>query len=317
MYLVKGKIIDTSIAELLDLLKQELVYRHIDKLRDMFNQGEDMAITCPIHKHGHENRPSCGVLLMDKGEVPAGTVNCFTCGYKAGFTKFVSDCLEVPYSEAEDWVLSVASFSLSKRSREVEILSLEDYSAEPEKVLKELNIDLKQYDYIHPYMFKRKLTEEVISRFHIGYDPKTNSLTFPVFNEGKLVFIVRRNVDHKYFNMPKLNPKPIWGLDDVKDSEEVIVCESVINALTCYVYGKQAIALLGTGTSDQLEKLKSLKARKLILALDGDEAGRRGTRKILNSLRDLKLVSVMEIPEGKDVNDLTKGEFDRIYNRAL
>lgn len=107
--------------------------------------------------------------------------------------------------------------------------------------------ELKSYDYIHPYMFKRRLTDEIINKFDVGYDPKTQALTFPVWVDGRCLFVARRRVNYKRFDMPEIYPKPIYGLDYLT-TNEVIVCESILNALTCYVYGKEAVALFGTGS---------------------------------------------------------------------
>ena len=78
------------------------------------------------------------------------------------------------------------------------------------------------------------------------------------------------------------------------------------------MYGRQAIALFGTGSSEQIEQLKNLPQRKIILALDGDEAGKNGINKILNKV-DNKIITVLKTPEdGRDINDLTKEEFDSL-----
>ena len=116
--------------------------------------------------------------------------------------------------------------------------------------------------------------------------------------------------------MPNINPKPIYGLDYLT-GDEAIVCESIINALTCWSYGYQAVALLGTGSEYQIEKLKSLPQRKIILALDGDSAGYKGTKKIYKALKDFKIVSILKVPEGKDINDLSKEEFEALYKELM
>ena len=60
---------------------------------------------------------------------------------------------------------------------------------------------------------------------------------------------------------------------------------------------------------EQIEMLKKTPFRELILALDPDFAGRKGTETIKNILISHKIISELKVPEGKDVNDLTKEEF--------
>ena len=50
-----------------------------------------------------------------------------------------------------------------------------------------------------------------------------------------------------------------------------------------------------------------------MLALDPDDAGRSGIDRMKNSLlKSGKMVSVLNIPDGKDVNDLSEEEFNSL-----
>ena len=59
---------------------------------------------------------------------------------------------------------------------------------------------LDTFESFHPYMIKRKLTKRIIELFKIKYDPKTESIVFPVYNENnRLVMLTRRSVEGKKF----------------------------------------------------------------------------------------------------------------------
>lgn len=313
MLVVDNKVIETPIRDLLELLRQQLYVYHIDKLNRVEYKQRNARITCPIHKGGHENTPSCDVLLEDKGDIPAGTVSCFACGYRASFVKFVGDCLEIPYRQAAEWVLSISKYSLLEDIRDVPEVSLNDKKKDNYDLLPKVTLnELKSYDYIHPYMFKRHLTDELIEKFEVGFDPKTDCLTFPVYVNGTCLFVAKRSVKSKRFIMPKdLHPKPIYGLDYITE-EDVYVCESILNALIVWKYGKQAVALLGTGSNEQIEMLNNSGIRHFILALDGDESGRNGTKRLINGLSN-SIVTVLHTPtDGRDINDLTEEEFNSL-----
>jgi DNA primase len=47
--------------------------------------------------------------------------------------------------------------------------------------------------------------------------------------------------------------------------------------------------------------------------MDGDEAGRRATAKLKKALSSAAIVWAMHMFDGKDVNDITKQEFDTLY----
>ena len=157
---------------------------------------------------------------------------------------------------------------------------------------------------------KKKYNSDIIEKFEVGYSPTERCVTFPVYYNGKCLFVAKRKVDYKRFIMPKIEPKPIYGIDYLT-GDEVIVCESIFNALTCYVYGKEAVALFGTGSEYQIELLNKLPQRKIVLALDGDDAGRKGSKRIARLLKN-KIVTFLNLPDGKDINDLTKEEFESL-----
>ena len=310
-----NKVVNTPIKDIIELLQQQLYLNHSDKLSKIEYKQQNIRVTCPIHKGGHENTPSCDILLVDKIDkfsnkvIPAGTVHCFGCGYSASLEKFVSDCLNVSYRKAIEWLLNLVDYDLYIEPRDIGDFFLNENIENNYSELPIITCDeLKKYDYIHSYMFERKLTYDVIDKFEVGYSPEDNTLTFPVYVNGKCLFVAKRKINYKKFIMPKVDPKPIYGLDYIKDLSEVYVTESIINALTLWSYGLQAIALFGTGSDYQIDLLNKISIRKLILCLDGDEAGIKGRNRILKKIKN-KIVTYIDIPKDKDINDLTKEEF--------
>ena len=309
--MVNNRIIKTPVKDIIELLRQQCFVNHLDRLRNIEIKSNNIRITCPFHSGGHERTPSCEILLEDKGSTPAGTVHCFGCGYRASLVKFIANCLNISYKQATEWILSVSNYDIIQSTRDISEIELKLDTEDVEEEIPEVSIDeLKQYDYIHPYMFERKLTDDIIKKFDVGYDPKTDSLTFPVYVDGKCVFVAKRRVKYKRFDLPELKNKPIYGLDYITDNE-FIICEGVIDALTCWSYGKQAVALFGTASDYQLKILNNVRQRKLVIGTDGDEAGDKAARRIAKALTN-KLVTRLDIPKGKDINDLSKEEFDKL-----
>lgn len=320
-----NKAIVTPIHRILDMLQQQLYVSHINKLSQIQYKHLNARITCPIHKGGFENTPSCDILLQDResvsanGEkiiIPAGTVHCFSCGYNASLVRFIADCLNISYRKATEWLLGFVDYEILEEQRDIgedifkEKCIYNNYNELPAIT----NDTLKEFDYFHPYMYKRRLTDEIIEKFEIGYYPKEDVLTFPVYVNGQCLFIAKRKVKYKKFIMPKVEPKPIYGLDYVENEKEVYVTESIINALTLWSYGLKAIALFGTGSKYQIDLLNNVNIRKYILCLDGDEAGINGRNRLMKGLNN-KIVAYIEVPEGKDINDLSKEEFFKLEEK--
>ena len=314
-----NKIITTPIIDILNNLQQQLYLQHINKIDFIDIKQNNARVRCPIHSNGLERTPSCDILLVDKvtnylgkkNIVNAGTVHCFGCGYHANIVKFVADCLEISYRKAIDWLLSFVEYEIAEEVRDVEFNFDDDKKSNLYSSLPIITVeDLKKYDYIHEYMFKRKLTPDIIEKFEVGYYPEEDCLTFPVYVDGRCLFVAKRKIKYKRFELPEnLNPKPIYALDYIDPNKDVYVCESIINALTLWSYGLQAIALFGTGSDYQIDLLNKTNIRKFILCLDPDIAGKKGTYRLIKGLKNKIVTYKVYKNNTKDINDLSKDEF--------
>ena len=223
----------------------------------------------------------------------------------------VSTCLEVDENTAKSWLVERYSSAIVKYQDILQPIILKDNLAN--KYIDESI--LNKYNYYHQYMFDRGLTKEVIRKFKIGYDKETNSLTFPVWDErGGLIGVTKRQVDTKKFIIPENIDKPIYLLNYIKSEgiTKVYVCESQLNALTLWTWGYPAVALLGTGSSKQYDILNRSGIRDYVLCFDGDEAGYKGRNRFIKNIKNDVLISSKRIPQDKDVNDLSKEEFDNL-----
>ena len=307
MIKINDTIYDLDIEEIIIELREQLLKEDISLFNTIKHTDEDLMVSCPYHKGGQEKKPSCGIRKSD------GFLHCFACGASHSLTETISNCFGKNDlgKYGIKWLQNNFLGDIAaKRDLHLD-LSRTQIKTTPKYVTEE---ELDSYRYIHPYMFKRKMTEEMIELFDIGYDKDTECITFPVRDEqGNCLFIARRNVNYKFFNYPTNVDKPIYGLYELsklkEQPKEIIVCESMINCITCWVFGRPAIALNGTGTKKQLDKLKQLEYRKLILGLDPDSAGQHGCDNIYKHLKDTKLITKLVIPTGKDINDLSKEEF--------
>lgn len=301
---------------IIETLRTELHNRGINKLAVVRKTHGNIQVCCPIHKDGQERKPSCGINIDGSRGTKPGTVHCFTCGYVASFPEFISDCFG--YNDGgkygKKWLFdNFVSVAVEKRS--CFSLNLSRNKQKDEYITEE---ELDSYRYIHPYMYKRKLTDEIIEKFDVGYDKNTQCLTFPVWDEkGRCVFVARRSVNTKFFNYPRDVNKPIYALNFINSTiKEVVVCESIINALTCWTWGIPAVSLIGTGSYEQYPILENSHIRKFILALDPDEAGYKGTQRFIKNVKGKMIIS-LPLPAGKDVNDLQEQQFKNIMNSVL
>lgn len=301
---INNREISEPIENILRELKKETKK---DIFRDIINKGDNIAVTCPVHKEGREMHPSCYIYNKIDGDCEYGTVHCFTCGYKASLSKMISDVLDISLEESNQWLVDNFGNTFITRIDFDTDISLKQ---EKQKYMDESILD--KYDYYHPYMWKRKLTKEVVDQFRVGYDKELQAITFPVWDiNNHLITVTKRSVNTKKFYIDKDIEKPVYLLNFIKayNITNVYLCESQVNCLTCWSYGYPAVALIGTGSNHQYDILNKSGIRVFNLLFDGDEAGRRGAERFIKNINKDIIVNDIRVPKNKDVNDLTKEEF--------
>ena len=318
---INNTLFNADLETILEELKTQLNINHINLFEKGFKpSGNSLQCQCPLHGGGQERKPSAGIRKSD------GKFHCFACGEVRELPELISNCFGKDDMGKFGWQWLLKNFAtISIEHRKVSFnfdRSIKKIEEKPQYVSEE---ELKQYRWIHKYMYARGLTDDIIDRFDIGYDAKSKCITFPIRDiNGNCLFIARRSVCTKFFNYPKGVEKPLYGLYELYQLEEfpkeLIICESMLDALSVWVYGKYAVALNGLGNDLQFEQLKNLPCRKLILATDNDERGMQARERIRKHLEDVKIITEYRIPSikrkngkiTKDINDLTQEEFDQL-----
>lgn len=301
-----------DLEEILNELVSQMRMNNIYYISKMIPTSKDVQICCPFHNGGQERRPSAGIRRSD------GLFHCFACGEVHTLPEVISHCFGKDEFGTFGWSWLIKNFmTVSVQDRKDLNLDLSRLSGQKEiEYVSEEELD--SYRYIHPYMYKRKLTDEIIELFDIGYDKNTDCITFPNRDiNGNTLFIARRSVQTKFFSYPEGVEKPVYGLYELKLSgkkpTELIICESMLDALACWVYGKPAVALNGLGTPQQFCDLNDFPCRKYILATDMDFYGVKARKRIRQGLKR-KLVTeyIWDVEKFKDINDMDKETFDHL-----
>ena len=316
---VNNHVILDDTQDILIELRKQLELNGVKRFAKFIDSGKNIQTNCPFHKEGQERKPSFGINKN------TGECHCFGCGWSGTLSEMISNCFGKDDFGVYGNKWLIRNFlSVAVESRpdiDVDFCRRKKITSETKKYISEQELD--SYRYTHPYMYKRKLTDEIIDLFDIGYDKNTECITFPNRDiNGNCLFVARRSVKTKFFNYPQDVEKPVYGLYEcnicaktIKNwfPDEIIICESMIDALTCWVYGRYAVALNGTGNENQFKTLRNMPNRKFILATDMDEAGLKARERIRQSLGN-KLVTeyVWDINVAKDINDMNKEYFDSL-----
>ena len=300
---------ETDLMSILGELRSQLSANGIQLLGAMRDTPDNIMVACPYHKDGQERRPSAGIKKSD------GVFHCFSCGETHSLQEMISHCFgrydDMVGAFGWEWLLkNFLTVSVEER-KGIELNLSRNTIEKVSSYISEEELD--EYRVYHPYMWKRKMTPDVVDIFDIGYDRSTQSITFPVRDvRGRCLFIARRSVNTKFFNYPSGAEKPVYGLYELSQlptyPKEVIICESMIDAIYFWTVGKYAVALNGLGNELQFRQLKDMPCRKFILCTDSDDAGMKARMRIRKNIRN-KLITEYVLPEGrKDANDCTQEE---------
>lgn len=319
--IINGVQFNADLEAILEELRTELVINNIQLLqKEPKRSGNSLQIQCPFHGNGQERNRSAGIRKND------GMFHCFACGEVHSLPEVISYC----FGHGDDilgkfgWKWLLKNFATIQIEERPDVIL--DFARDSNHSMDIRNYvteeELNGYRFTHSYWKKRGITNpDLIELFDLGYDPATACITFPVKDEnGNCLFVARRSVKYKYFNYPEGVEKPVYGLWELKQldrfPDEIIVCESMLDALTCWQYGEYAVALNGTGNEKQFNILRNVPCRVLIVGTDNDRAGNKAFERIRHSVTN-KLIYRYEIPEirrdsgkvTKDINDLTEKEF--------
>jgi len=163
------------------------------------------------------------------------------------------------------------------------------------------------------------------------YDRFRQRMMIPIRDErGRVVGFGGRVLDPqdhpKYINSPQTplfdKSRLLFGLDRarraIRDTETVVIVEGYLDVIQAHQAGyRNVVAQMGTAmTEAQVRLVAPRHARKIVMALDADEAGQNATRRSLEVARQTlakdfagKLsvdVRILQIPAGKDPDDFLR-----------
>jgi DNA primase catalytic core len=146
-----------------------------------------------------------------------------------------------------------------------------------------------------------------------GHEHFNGSLVIPICDEaGHVLQAYGRKVrddlrpgtpSHLYLPGPH---RGVWNEEGLKGTEEVILCEALIDALTFWCAGyRNVTAAYGVNgfTHDHLAAFKQYGAKRVLIAYDRDEAGESAAKELASKLTAEGLDAYrIEFPKGMDAN---------------
>lgn len=336
--IINNVLFNVELEDILSELRNQLEINHIQYLNKFRNGETDIQVQCPYHGNGQERKPSAGIRKSD------GQFHCFACNEVHSLPEVISFCFghtdDILGKFGWNWLLKNFAIMEQEERKDVELDYIRNFSGKYNKSLTDevsnkeqsgvnkafdrsnkdfvTEEELDRYRYYHPYWKKRGIVnEDIIELFDLGYDKDTDCITFPVRDvNGNCLFVARRSVKTKFFSYPKGVEKPLYGLYELyqleKFPDEIYICESMLDALIIWCYNKYAVALNGLGNELSIAQIKKLPCRKVILATDKDDAGKKARIRLRKELNN-KIITELDYrtypDHAKDMNDMTREEF--------
>jgi len=258
----------------------------------------DFLIFCPFHAN----------FRTPAGEVDKvrGTFFCFSCHHVESLVELVMHQTKKTYFEAIRFVKSMEIESSLEEEVSDRLNKRPDFVPFDELLVKRLATTALESPRAKTYYLGRKITEESLKKFDLGYSESQDMVTIPVHSpDGMLVGFVGRSVEGKEFkNTPKLpKGKTLFNLNRVKASRKVYVVESSFDAIRLDQCGMPAVATLGSNVSNIQTELLNKYFNDIIVIADNDDAGNSMAKRLQEKLS--AKVSVLHLEtKYKDIGDM-------------
>jgi len=268
---------------------------------------------CPIHRGERDD--------SFRASLNKNVFHCFSCQAKGNVLDFVAAMEKCSVREAacrlQRWFGVGASSELAPMPREG---SKAELVREKEECNLPLRFVLTGLDHGHGYLQQRGIDRATAAEFGVGFyggpGLMSQRIVIPIRNaQGQIVAYAGRAVDGRSpkYKLPAGFRKGSELFNQHRasatGSKTVIVVEGYFDCLRVHQAGIPfVVALMGTSLSASQERVLTGRFEKVVLMLDGDAAGRAGTRAISTQLSRKCTLAVANVPDGEQPDQLVPAD---------
>lgn len=270
----------------------------------------DYIVFCPYHAN---YRTPAGEVSKERG-----TFFCFSCHESRSLIEFVMHVTRKSYFEAIRFIDSMAVESNIIDSLDKMLEDKPEFVPFDEFTIRRLNNAAMESPRAIRYFEGRRISENSIKKFQLGYSDKQDMVTIPMHNpNGEIcVGFVGRSVEGKDFkNTPKLpKSKILFNLHRVRRHDTVYVVESSFDAIRLDQCGVPAVATLGANVPNSQAELLTKHFNSVIVIPDNDDAGQAMASRIIDKVGSR--ASAIGLPKRfKDIGDMTDADINELTKR--
>jgi DNA primase len=246
----------------------------------------------------YETNPSFGINLL------TGQYNCFSCGASGPSLSHLAFELNVPYDGID--------YQFSDLFAEEEKYSLpQDY----------LYLLSSNQDHAINYLRSRNIenADQIAVRYNIGSSADGSAVYLPIVNERDVLMAwserkVSEDGAYRWYFLPEEAPKKelVFGINNAKHLNHVILVESPIDALILVSWGYNAVATLGAKVSYHQLSVVVQFFDRVTIVMQNDQAGIEWRGRCKKYLSPRVLLTEKTLPY--DFNDIGDGVTKEIYD---
>lgn len=277
-------------------------------------KGEEFRARCPLHE---DRSPSFSMNIAN------GRLICFRGCIKGEFVDLVERVLGCAKQEATDWIQNNGrATSVAQLSRDLAAgLNLVPTLIETKDQNWYEHFFSLNNEHMPNWFLQRGFTWKTIKHWDIRYDIVRDAVVIPAYKEAELVGTIMRQykLEPKYVNSPGIPRAEMLFGEISTRTNKIIICEGVLDAIWLWQLGHNAASIMGSFmTAHQVGVLTKHRFGEITLALDNDEAGKKGTIEAIKQLTKagwlLPQLSKIKYWEGKkDAQDCLDYEFEAMY----
>ena len=266
---------------------------------------------CPFHNN---YRTPAGE--MDKS---GGHFYCFSCGTSISLIDFVIKLTQKTYFESIRFIKSFEVAINIVDNLELAFENRTEFEIFDEFTIKRLNNQAINSPRAVRYFEGRRISQESIKRFSLGYSEKQDMVTIPITTPDGLNYVgfVGRSVEGKDFkNTPKLpKSKILFNLHRARLHDTVYVVESSFDAIRLDQCGIASVATLGSSVSKVQIQLLTKHFNNVILVPDNDDAGKDMAHRVIDVIGP-RAVSIGLPSRFKDIGDMTDSDIEQLVKKT-
>ena len=267
---------------------------------------------CPIHRG--EGREAFHANLV------RNVFHCFACGAGGTVLDFVAAMEHCSLYDAAQKLQAMAGSSgqVTPTANNKELVTKRKRVSSP------LPFTLRGVDYAHPYLADRGISHETALTFGVGFYAGPGlmhrRLVIPIHNAcGELIAYCGRSVDQTQprYRVPAGFAKSeiLFNMHRAAIVEEstVVIVEGFFDCMKVHQSAiPSVVALMGAVLYEPQCCTLLNRFRRVILMLDGDTTGRKATAVIAARLQSRCRLQVVDLPTGKQPDQLSTGEIREI-----